>query len=290
MRVLLIGVGQLGLGLIVPVFTEAGYKVVGTDANPQRLQELEGGYFLETPSRISKLDVTTTKMDEAGNDFDLVVTSVGRQHIAEVAKWYREKGILAPVLLAENLPDPISLFPRQISIVVDRICPRVVSKYGLLTAVAEDYFKIVTLDDPLTHQLGKIEGVELELTEAGVELKRKQKMFTVNTSHVITALYGQQLGCLLVEEAVAKSEVASKICSIVTEISPWLGLNQRQADTRAGELIRRFSSPIKDSLSRILGPANKKSALHYVEVPLQGLRAMGREAPVLEEAYRLLAV
>lgn len=288
MKTLLVGLGQIGLGLIVPVFKKAGYSIIGTDASLDRLNILRSGYFLETPSGVLKMEVDVVKMDEVINDFDLVVTSVGRQHLEKVAAWCREKNLSTPLLLAENLPDPVNFFSRQIPIVVDRICPRTTMRDGLLTAVAEDYYKIVVLDDPLTHKLGAINNVELEQSEANVELKRKQKMFTVNTSHVLTALYGQRLGCSLVEEAVARPEIASKIQSAVAEIGPWLGLDQHETATRASEIIKRFSSPVKDSLIRILGPVNRKSALRYIEVPLKGLQSLGRQAPTLEEARDLL--
>ncbi len=288
MKALLIGLGQIGLGLIVPVFKKAGYTIVGTDASLDRLNALRNGYFLETPSGVAKVEVDVASMDEVVDTFDVVITSVGRQHLEKVAAWCREKNLSVPVLLAENLPDPISFFPRQIPIVVDRICPRIGTHNGLLAAVAEDYYKIVALDDPPTHQLGTVNGVELEVSEASVERKRKQKMFTVNTSHVLTALYGQQIRCSLVEEAIARPEVASRIRSAISEIGPWLDLNSQETEKRTRQIIKRFASPVGDLLSRILGPVNRKSALRYVEVPLNGLRSMGIQAPTLEEARELL--
>jgi hypothetical protein len=288
MKTLLVGLGQIGLGLVVPVFKKAGYTIVGTDANPDRLNALRNGYFLETPSGVTKVEVDIVGMGEVSDKFDIVVTSVGRQHLEKVATWCRERNISAPVLLAENLPDPLNFFPRQIPIVVDRICPRTGTHDGLLAAVTEDYYKIVVLDDSVTHQLGTVAGVELEVLEANVELKRKQKMFTVNTSHVLTALFGQQIGCSLVEDAVARPEVASRIHSAVKEVSPWLGFDSQEAERRASDIIRRFANPVQDLLSRILGPINRKSALRYVEVPLNGLRSMGVTAPTLEEAQTLL--
>lgn len=289
MKVLLVGVGQLGLGLVVPVFTEAGYEVIGTDANIERLDDLRPGYLLGTPRGTSQLHIATVRMDDVKSDYDLMITSVGRTHLQDVADWYHAKQISAPVILAENLPDPVSIFPRQIPAVVDRICPKVEKRGDMLTAIAEDYYKFVVLDEPLTHRLGEVSGVEMEATEEAVELKRKQKMFTVNTSHLLIALYGQQLGCTLVEEAIAKPEIAAKIRLLVAEVAPVLGFNRQEAAARAEEIIRRFSNPIKDLLTRILVLEKKKSALRYIEVPLQELKVRGLEAPTLEEAYRLLS-
>ena len=241
MRILLIGLGQIGLGLIVPVFQKAGYEIIGTDANVERLSQLRNGYILETPNETSKLMINVKEMSEIAGEFDLVITSVGRQHLGKVADWLKDKNISAPVLLAENLPDPVNIFSRQIPNVVDRICPRVEKQNGTLVAVAEDYFKIVVLDDPLTHRLSLIKGVEIEKTEEDVEAKRKKKMFTVNISHVLASLYGQRLGCLLVEEAVQKPEISSKIQSAIAEIGPWLGLDGNQVSAKAEEIIKRFS-------------------------------------------------
>ncbi len=288
MKALLVGLGQIGLGLIVPVFKKAGYTIVGTDASLDRLNALRNGYFLETPSGAMKVEVDVVSMNEVADEFDVVVTSVGRQHLEKVATWCRERNLLSPVLLAENLPDPVNHFPRQIPIVVDRICPRTGTHDGLLAAVAEDYYKIVVLDNPITHQLGTTNGIELVASEEEVERKRKQKMFTVNTSHVLTALFGQQLGCSLVEEAIARPEVSARIRSAVSEIGLWLGFDVQEAEQRASEIIKRFASPVQDSLSRILGPVNRKSALRYVEVPLNGVRLVGAIAPTLEEAQALL--
>lgn len=288
MKTLLVGLGQIGLGLIVPVFKKAGYTLVGTDASADRLNALRGGYFLKTPSGVEKVDVDVVSMDEVGREFDFVITSVGRQHLEKVATWCREKYLSVPVLLAENLPDPVHHFSRQIPIVVDRICPRTGTHEGLLAAIAEDYYKIVVLGDPITRRLGTVNGIELIASEEEVERKRKQKMFTVNTSHVLTALFGQRLGCSLVEEAIARAEVATRIRSAISEVAPWLGFDSQEAEQRASEIIRRFASPIQDSLSRILGPVNRKSALRYVEVPLNGVRSVGATASTLEEAQALL--
>ncbi len=289
MKALLVGLGQIGLGLIVPVFKRAGYTIVGTDASTDRLNALRNGYFLKTPSGVTKVEVAVAGMDEVAEAFDVVITSVGRQHLEKVATWCREKHFSVPVLLAENLPDPVNHFPRQIPIVVDRICPRIETHDGLLTAIAEDYYKIVVLDNQTTHQLGTVNGVELVAFEEEVERKRKQKMFTVNTSHVLTALFGQQLGCSLVEEAIARPEVATRIRSAVSEVGPWLGFDCQEAEQRAIEITKRFAGSVQDSLSRILGPVNRKSALRYVEVPLNGLRSIGAQAPTLEEAQELLS-
>jgi UDP-N-acetyl-D-mannosaminuronate dehydrogenase len=108
MKTLLVGLGQIGLGLVVPVFKKAGYTIVGTDANPDRLNALRNGYFLETPSGVTKVEVDIVGMGEVSDKFDIVVTSVGRQHLEKVATWCRERNISAPVLLAENLPDPLN--------------------------------------------------------------------------------------------------------------------------------------------------------------------------------------
>lgn len=288
MKALLVGLGQIGLGLIIPVFKKAGYTLVGTDASLDRLNALRNGYLLKTPSGVEKVGVDVVRMDVVAGEFEVIITSVGRQHLEKVAVWCREKHLSAPVLLAENLPNPVNHFPRQIPIVVDRICPRTGTHNGCLAAIAEDYFKIVALDHPTTSYLGSVAGVELVATTEEVEQKRKQKMFTVNTSHVLTALFGQQLGCSLVEEAIARPEVATRIHSVISEVAPWLGFDSQEAEQRAGEIVRRFASPVQDSLLRILGPVNRKSGSRYIEVPLNGVRSVGAVAPTLEEAHMLL--
>jgi len=119
MKALLIGLGQIGLGLVNPVFKSAGYDIVGTDADTGRLDDLGRAYLLKTPSKISAYEIKTAKMEDLTNEFDLVITSVGRRHLDKVAEWYQRKKFLAPVLLAENLPDPAIFFPVQIPIVVE---------------------------------------------------------------------------------------------------------------------------------------------------------------------------
>lgn len=288
MKALLVGLGQIGLGLIVPVFQKAGYQIIGTDANAIRLNELRHDYFIESPGHTLGVKVGVVAMDEVANDFDLIITSVGKRHLEEVAKWYHRKNLSSPVLMAENLPDPVGLFPWQIPIVVDRICPRVEGSGNWLSVVAEGYFKIVILDDPLTHQLGSVDGVELESSEVNVELKRQQKMFTVNTAHVVTALYGEKFGCEVVEQAIANEEVVSKVRSALSETCTWLGLGPEETEQRTVEIVRRFASPLHDSISRILGPFNRASAMRYLEVPLDGVYSLGGQAPTLKEAQTLL--
>lgn len=289
MKTLLIGLGQVGLGLIVPVFQKAGYEIVGTDANVERLNQLRNGYALKTPSTICKFKINVRNMDETACEFDLVITSVGRQHLDKVSAWCKDKNISAPILLAENLPDPVHLFPRQIPIVVDRICPRVEIQNGTLTVIAEDYYKIVALDDLLTRKLSFIKGVELKKTAKAVETKRKQKMFTVNTSHFVAALYGLQKGYMFVEEAISDPEIASTVEAVLLEIGAWLGFSNKETIIRSQEIIKRFSSPMKDPLSRILNPDKKLSAMRYVEVPLNETKSSGKGAPALEEVFNLLA-
>jgi len=113
-------------------------------------------------------------------------------------------------------------------------------------------------------------------------------MFTVNTSHVPTALFGQQLGCSFIDEAIAIPEITTKIRKAMIEVAPWLGLNHQETETRINEIIARFGIPIQDSLSRILGSVNRQSARRYIDVPLSGIRLMGTQAPILKEAQKLL--
>src|SRR3989344_1937886 len=218
MKVLIVGLGNIGLGLIAPVFKNAGYDVVGTDAFKKRLDALEKGYFIQTPSEISKMSINVFDMNEIPNYFDLIVVSVGRNNLAKVAEWYKEKNFLMPVMLAENLPEPVNLFPAQISIVVDRICSRIGVLENFLSVTAEDYYKLMTLENGLTGLLKSDKNVELFGSEEEVELKRKQKLFTVNTSHVVAALYGKKLGCLWIEEAVKLPEVVEKMHLSLIEV------------------------------------------------------------------------
>lgn len=297
MKVLLIGLGQLGLGLIVPVFRKAGYELVGTDADTVRLNTLSKGYFLRTPFKMREgyvsigYRIETIQLDEVEDTFDFIVTSVGRKHLPKVAEWYQTKKLSAPVLLAENLPDPVNLFPRQIPIVVDRICPRIEQqgKYPPIT-VAEDYYKIVVLNDPLTRWLKALDGAELENLMEEVEKKRMMKMFTVNTCHVITALFGQGVNCRLIEEAVRHKEIRSRIHSVISEVAIWLDFSPTVAKAKAREIIARFSSPIQDPLLRILNKDNIHSARRYIDVPLKNLRLIGAPSPILEEAEKLLDI
>jgi len=113
-------------------------------------------------------------------------------------------------------------------------------------------------------------------------------MFTVNTSHVITALYGRKLGCVFVEEAVQNPAIKEKIGAVIGEVGPWLNLSPEQMAAKEQEILRRFSSPILDTLSRILPTGGQKSASRYLEIPLQGIRSTGLKAPIIEEAFSAL--
>lgn len=289
MKILLIGLGNIGLGLVVPIFKEAGYDVVGTDASLERINALRNDYFIITTKGSSKTHINTVQMHEIDNGFDAIVTSVGRRNLDKVAEWYRKRKLSTPVFLAENLPDPVSSFPMQIPIVVDRICPRIEANAGILSVVTEDYYKIVVLSCQVAQPLETVSGVELLASENEVEQRRKQKMFTINTAHVITALLGKQFSSqLFVEDAIAIPEIASKVRSVVAEVGPWLGFDEQEVEIRAEEIVRRFLNPIKDPIARILGPENRSSGLRYVEVPLNGVRSMGLQAPTLEEVYTLL--
>lgn len=291
MKVLLVGLGNIGLGLIVPVFQNAGYEVVGTDASKERLSDLKDGYFIrtpkQTPSYIYPRKIEVIPMEQVKNDFDLVVTSVGRGNLEKVAMWYKEKNFSAPVLMAENLPEPVNLFPKQIPIVVDRICPRVLRIENFLSVKAEDYYSIITLRGPLTEALSVDKNIGLINSVEGVEIERKEKLFTVNTSHIIAAIYGKNLGFSLVEEAIKNKEIQEKIQLVLIEVGRWLGFGDIEAEIRTQKIIERFSAPLFDSIDRILGKKDRKLGNPYLDIPLRELTFLGLNAPVLREAREL---
>lgn len=287
MKVLIVGLGNIGLGLIAPVFQNAGYDVVGTDASKERLEVLKNKYFIQTPRSVFSKKIEVVAMEETANDFDLIITSVGRQNLNKVARWYAEKNLSAPVFLAENLPEPVDVFPRQIPIVVDRICPKVATLNNALYVVTEDYYSIKTLKNKLTEALKSDGNVGLLNSKEEVELERREKMFTVNTSHVVVAIYGKKLGYSFVEEAVKDQKIIEKIGFVLIEVGKLLSFGDIEAQARARLILKRFSAPLQDSLDRILGRKDRKLGNSYIDIPLKELGALGIEATALKEAQEL---
>lgn len=278
MKVLVVGLGQIGLGLIVPVFRAAGYSVFGTDVSSERLGQLKRPYQVKTPSKSTQYNIETIPFKFLPQ-VDLVITSVGRRNVKAVVEVLEKNNLFCPIMLAENLPNAITI-ARHIPIVVDRICPRTEwLEEGGLTVYAEDDFRIVTLDTPLARPLRTIEGVQLFPTVELVERARKQKMFTVNTSHAVLTTLGSQKGYRLVEEAAGDAEIQQTIREIVSEVSEWLELVN--ASEVAEKIIKRFRSPLGDTIERILGPVEKRGRNEYIFIPL---REVGeRKAPTLKK-------
>jgi Mannitol-1-phosphate/altronate dehydrogenases len=288
-RLLLVGMGKVGRGLITPVFQEAGYKVVGCLREPPQLSARHLPYLLETPRGTTQhVFHDTVAMNAVEDTFDLIVTSVGRGNLDRIGRWYEERGLSAPVLLAENLPAAVQAFPHQLPIVVDRICTRAELRAGRITVRTEDYYRIVVLDHPLTRALRKVGNVEVEPCAMTVERERTLKLFTVNTAHLLTAVEALRRGYQSIDAAIRDPEIAARVAALVREVSPLLGLDATEARRRSQVLIRRFATPLQDSPSRIINKRNFASAKDYFAIPRQRLDAMKRPAPLLDEASRWL--
>ncbi len=286
MKILLIGSGKAGLGIVCPLFNKAGYEIFNTDKNEDCLRSISRGYFIETPKGDTKILVNTINMLDVRDEFDIVITSVGRKNLQSVYDWYSKKNLSSPVILAENLQKPDKLFPCKIPIVIDRVCSRIEERNQGLFVITEEYLDVSILDHPLIKPLEIFDNVSLFGSEEEVNLKNKQKIFTVNTSHVISALYGEEKKFLFIEEAVSNQCISSEIKIIMSEVSAWLGFDPEYANLLSSKILMRFSSPIKDPISRILGPEKYQSALRYLEIPLMGLKDMGAPCFHLEKAYK----
>jgi hypothetical protein len=288
-KTLLVGCGRAGLGLIYPLFNEAGYNSMFiTDCDKRRLDILARGYIRKTPNKVFKMQPTVLYIEDVKDNFDLIVTSVGRNNLKDVANWYYKKNFSAPVILAENLQQPDNLFPQKIPIFIDRICSKTIIENKTMTVITEDYCNVSVLEHLLTRPLASVNCVKLESSEKNIELKNKHKIFTVNTSHVICALYGMREGYTFIEEAVRNPDIVSELKNVMLEIGYWFNFNPKEIQRRTNEIITRLSSPIQDPVSRILGPGKHKSALRYIEIPLDSITSMGLRAPSLEKAYKSL--
>src|SRR3989338_3892917 len=102
-KVLIIGAGKIGLGLIMPVFKKAGYEIVVTDKSSEKLKALEAGICQLNIAELATEEyggIKAVSMELAGPENpDIVITCVGADNLPEVAKsiknspWLSDKQI-----------------------------------------------------------------------------------------------------------------------------------------------------------------------------------------------------
>lgn len=287
-KILIVGSGKAGLGLITPIFQEAGYNVFNTDHNEKTLNSISNGYIIKTPEKELKIDTNCITMEDVSDDFDLIITSVGRKNIKNVSDWYKNKKLSSPIILAENLQNPISYFPKTIPIFIDRICSRVFLDSEIPIITTEEYRKVITLDN-LKIKDKDIYGLYFSDSEEFIKKEIKKKLITINLSHVITSLYGEELGFNFIEEAIISDKVLFEVESCLKEINNILNLNQKDFEDLFSNIKERLSSPIKDPIIRIINKSKYKSALNYIENPINVLKEKRAEFNHLKKAHNILS-
>lgn len=288
MEVLLVGIGRAGLGAVVPIFTDAGYNVTVTHYNQAKLEQLQDGYILKTPTRVREFYPEIILMDYVADDFDIIVTSVGRDNIATVDMWRQNKKLHAPLLLAENIFDAPKI-PNNIPFVLDRICPHIHTGNGRSIVTAEDYYRAITLEMSLTSPLDVLDGVHLLSNEKEVEYARRCKLLTVNIAHKIVAIYGLKREHVFVEEAINDSQIYTIVRQALNEILLALNFTPEQIQETIASIVERFASPLQDPLLRIHDPHRRNTAQSYLQYALTQTRAQAVPAPAIEAALALVS-
>jgi len=264
-KVLIIGAGKIGLGLIMPVFKKAGYEIVVTDKSSEKLKALEAGICQLNIAELATEEyggIKAVSMELAGPENpDIVITCVGVDNLPEVARsiktspWLSDKQIM----LTEDLVEPMNIkFKHQIPFVVDRLC----SKYEIKPDV---FFPIITVEPQIkisavSHQfLWPLQiltkDTSLSIDSTAVERIRLKKMFTINLARAIISYKGFQKGFDLVEDAVKDQEITELVNGAIFEIGSWIKFEPDTPTSVARYLISRFSQKLGHTTkSFIKGP------------------------------------
>jgi siroheme synthase (precorrin-2 oxidase/ferrochelatase) len=288
MKALLIGIGKAGLGVIAPTFIQAGYNVTATHYNQEKLDLLNNGYTLKTPSKDFHLHLRTKHIGLLKDEYDLIITCVGRKNLRKIIAWYKQNKFSAPIFFAENLFSPDLFEIDNIPIVIDRICTDIEVNNKRYVVKAEDYKKIITLKATATTALQSCDSVILLKNASEVELERKRKLYTINVAHKLVGLYALNSKCIYVEEAVSNEMIARKLKECMREIAPFLNKDQDEMDEITKTILERLKSPTKDRLTRIYNPNKDDTAIEYVANIINYSQTHSIQTPLMDEVLNTL--
>lgn len=287
MKVLVIGIGRAGLGIVVPTFLEADYHVSVTHYSSDKLETLKAGYTLKTPNESQDIEVDIQEMTSIQDEYDAIVTCVGKNNLYDVIGWYSEKKITAPLFFAENMFNSKEFNIEHTPIVIDRICSKIIDN-GRLTVVTEEYKKITTLRTQITQRLEISNSVTLLDTIDEVELLRTNKLYSVNVAHKLIGIYSLDTNYVYVEEAVSDKKISNKLRMSMLEIAPFLNKSKDEMGEVIATILSRFASPIEDPLLRIYHPLNDDTAVQYLHTIISDLSNKGEPSPLLNEALEVV--
>ena len=252
-KVLIIGAGKIGLGLIMPVFKKAGYEIVVTDKSSEKLKALESGVCRLNIAELAMEEykgIKTVSIDLAGvENPDIVITCVGTDNLPEVAKSIRSSPWLSDkqIMFTEDLVEPMNIkLKHQIPFVADRLC----SKYE----IGLDNFPIITVEPQMkisavNHQLlwplqMITKDIFLSIDSVGIERIRLKKMFTINLAQTVVAYKGFQKGFTLIEDAIQDKEIVELTNAVIAEIGAWIKFAPDTSTSITRYLLSRFSQKL----------------------------------------------
>lgn len=261
-RALQIGAGNIGRGLLGPVYAEAGLRTTFADVNERQVKELNG--YGEYPvftvsaegaqeSLVGNVDAVDIRDPEAFSravvEADVITTAVGPDVLPRVApalaaglverlKRRPSDELHVAVVACENVTDNTArlkehiwahLTPEQQARLEGIVSfPNCAVDRIVPTAGVSAEPLAVTVED--YYQL-VIDAAALRQpipAIPGMKLSEdldavlEQKLFTLNTVHALTAYYGHKAGYEYIHEAIQDPTIRSLVEGTLTEIEPLL--------------------------------------------------------------------
>lgn len=310
------GAGNIGRGFIGAVLAKSGYQVVFADVVKDLVDRINADrqYTVHIKdvdsediliSGVSAVDSSTDAVVEKIKEAELITTAVGLrilQFIAPaIAKGIvarKEAGIEAPlnIIACENGLMASSRLKEAVlshldeaqaawctehvgfpDCSVDRIVPPVRSENPIDVAV-EKYYEWNVEEKAFVGPAPKIDGMNLaDNLLAYIE----RKLFTLNTSHAITAYVGKMKGRQTIGESIEVPEIFDLVHAAMQQSGEALvkqfGFDHEAHFKYIEKIIKRFRNPyLKDDVNRVgREPLRKLSADDRLIKPIMTAKSFG---------------
>lgn len=305
-----IGAGAIGRGFLAERYAAAGYDTTLVDVNTEQIAEINrrGEYVVHAVSAqgveesvISGVDAVDIRDTESFTrsvvEAEMITTAVGPGALEKVAPALaaalverakrRPRDELHVVVIAcENITDNTARLKEHIwahltpeqqtklegtisfpNCAVDRIVPVIGVSDEPLDVTVEKYFSLIVDETRLNGPMPAIPGVKLS---RNLVADSEQKLFTLNTTHGVTAWLGRKAGYEYIHEAIQDPTIRSLVEGTLAEIEPVIAgrfesISVEDQRAFAARTVERFGNPyLRDTVERVgrdpirkLGPKDR---------------------------------
>lgn len=313
MRILHLGAGRIGLGLIVPFFS-VDNDIVVVDRNTKKVASIEsnGGYNLhtlwygnETIKFINDFSITTYENYKFDQNIDLITTSVIVKNLPDIAPFIKdvisrnvghiyiatmENSFEAPGILDEELQKIGADHNRYtlLNSVIDKIVP----EYdGKLNVYGEPFSHVKINEHPGFSLISQNQ----QILSKNIKLEAEKKLLLVNGLHASAAYLGYLNGNQLISEVVNSKSGYEALRNVgfcyIDYLNDLYGCEISLLQDMVSKSLERFGNySIKDPLERVgRNLMIKLSANERIRRPMEYNKSRGLRYKALEEVIEAAA-